>query len=250
MKHARILFIFSCLLFTIESQAQKILPGITVKNFGGKIIVSWQNQFSSPVSNILVQRSYDSLKNYSTIGTVLNPQNKENGYADVNPPYNKMYYRVSVYFEGGTYVISAPERPVKDIPVTVATENPQPGKPREDDNRYPWELNKLDDSIVLIAPPKKENEITYPSERIYTSRENNIVIHLKDAATKKYTAKFYNDKDSLLFELTKLYDEYLILEKVNFVHAGWFHFEIFENGKLIEKNKFQISSKEGKAGNK
>ena len=101
---------------------------------------------------------------------------------------------------------------------------------------------------MLIAP--KKDEITYPSERIFTSKDNNIVIHLTDAATKKYSAKFFNESDSLLFELTKLNDEYLILEKVNFVHAGWFHFEVYESGKLVEKNKFQILSKEQKAGNK
>ena len=248
MKKLQFLFFIFCLAVAADSKAQKILPGITVKNFGGKIIVSWQNAFTTTVSNILIQRSYDSLKNYSTIGSVLNPQSKENGYADVNPPYTKMYYRVSISFEGGTYIISLPERPVKDIPVVNATDST--AKNGDAETRYPWQSIPGKDSVMLIAPPKKENEITYPSERIYTARDNNIVIHLADAATKKYTAKFYNESDSLLFELTKLTDEYLIIEKVNFVHAGWFHFEIFENGKLIEKNRFQILSKEQKAGNK
>ena len=52
--------------------------------------------------------------------------------------------------------------------------------------------------------------------------------------------KFYDENDQFLFELTKLKEEYLVVEKVNFVHAGWFHFEIFENGKSLEKNKFFI----------
>ena len=226
--------------------AQKILPGITVKNFGGKIIVSWQNAFTQNVTNILIQRSYDSLKNYTTIGTVLNPQSRENGYSDVNPPYTKMYYRVSISFEGGDYIISHPERPEKNIPVLNSSDNSNNIKIIENDTRYPWQANPSSDSIVLIAPPGKENEITYPSERIFTSRDNNIVIHLKDAASKKYSAKFFDDKDSLLFELAKLNDEYLIIERVNFRHAGWFHFEIYDAGKLVEKNKFQILKGTGK----
>ena len=52
-------------------------------------------------------------------------------------------------------------------------------------------------------------------------------------------------RDLPLFEINKVTDTYLILERVNFKHAGWFHFEVFENGKLIEKNKFQVA-KEGK----
>ena len=218
---------------TYHADAQKILPGITVKNFSGKIIVSWKNEFVTPVSNILIQRSYDSLKNYTSIGSVLNPQSRENGYADINPPYTKMYYRVSVSFEGGSYVISTPVRPVKDIPAGIEDS----AKITGDDSRYPWQSNPFADSILLS---KSKNEITYPSQRIFTARDNNLVIHLEDAGTKKYTAKFFDEKDSLLFELTRLNDEYLIIEKVNFIHPGWFHFEIYESGKLIEKNKFQI----------
>ncbi len=245
MKYLKFLYYIFCLTVATGAHAQKILPGITVKNFSGKIVVSWQNAFTTPVSNIFIQRSYDSLKNYTTIGTVLNPQNRENGYSDVNPPYTKMYYRVSISFEGGNYLVSLPERPVKEMPVE---NNPDNTTKNDDVERYPWQSNPGKDSLVLIAP--KKDEITYPSERIFTSKDNNIVIHLADAATKKYSAKFFNESDSLLFELTKLNDEYLILEKVNFVHAGWFHFEIYESGKLVEKNKFQILSKEQKAGNK
>ncbi len=241
MKYSKFFIFIFCLITGPVANAQKILPGITVKNFGGKIIVSWQNSFTTPVSNIFIQRSYDSLKNYSTIGSVLNPQNRENGYADVNPPYTKMYYRVSISFEGGAYMISLPERPVKEIPPALSDST------KNDETLYPWQAIPGKDSIMLINP---KNEITYPSERIYTSKDNNIIIHLPDAAIKKYSAKFFNEADSLLFELTKLNDEYLILEKVNFVHAGWFHFEIYESGKLVEKNKFQILSKEQKAGNK
>lgn len=248
MKYFKFSVFIFFLLNATELNAQKILPGITVKNYSGKIVVSWQNAFTTPITNIFIQRSYDSLKNYSTIGSVLNPQNKENGYTDLNPPYSKMYYRVSITFEGGDYKISLPERPVKDVPVVIAGEPPVK---TEEEPQFPWLANPLPkDSLVLIAPPKKEAEITYPSERIFTSKDNNVMIHLAEAPVKKYTAKFYNESDSLLFELTNLKEEYLILEKVNFVKAGWYHFEVFESGKLVEKNKFQILSKEAKAGNK
>ncbi|MEO7523279.1 MAG: hypothetical protein ABIT58_04255 [Ferruginibacter sp.] len=247
MKYLQFLFYIFCLTVANGTYAQKILPGITVKNFSGKIVVSWQNAFTTPVDNIFIQRSYDSLKNYTTIGTVLNPQNRENGYSDVNPPYTKMYYRVSVSFEGGSYLISPAERPVKELKAVNLSENT--GKADEGE-RYPWQANPAKDSLVLKVNPKKENEITYPSERIFTSKDNNIVLYLPDAGSKKYSAKFFTESDSLLFELTKLNEEYLILEKVNFIHAGWFHFELFESGKLVEKNKFQIFSKEQKAGNK
>lgn len=247
MKQFKFLLFIFCLSAT-NVHAQKLLPGITVKNFGGKIVVSWQNGFTTPITDIFIQRSYDSLKHFSTIGSVLNPQNKENGYTDLNPPYNKMYYRVSISFANGSYMVSLPERPVKEIPVPIVVDSSN--KTIAADNMYPWQAKSFADSITLIPPPKKEAEITYPSERIFTAKDNNVVIHLNEAATKKYTVKFFNESDSLLFELTKLTEEFLIIEKVNFVRTGWYHFEIYENGKLIEKNKFQILSKEQRTGNK
>lgn len=211
-------------------EAQDSLPRITVKNFSGKIVVSWKNGYPTPVSNIFIQRSFDSLKNYTTIGTVLNPQSKENGYSDPNPPYARMYYRVSVSFEDGSYVISEGRRPVKESIAAASIDSIA-------DDRFPWIAAPVPDSVQAV---KKPDEITYPSQRIFTARDNNVIIRLKDAATKKYTARFYDENNEFLFELNKLTEEFLILEKVNFGRSGWFYFELFEDGVLKEKNKFQL----------
>ena len=262
---------FLILLFSITAvynvSAQQILPGITVKDFSGKIVVSWRNEYKIPVTTINIQRSFDSAKNFTTIGSVLNPTNLENGYADDKPPYTKMYYRLFISFEGGSYLFSSTARPVKIIPEKDTT-----NAKTAESVRFLWQAppNPVRDSIIqqpkeptlpgvkvqvdpfldpnLRVRPKKDSIIlknipeiiTYPSMRIFSTKDNNVVIHLPDAAIKKYTVKFYDETDVFLFELTKLKEEYLIVEKVNFVHAGWFHFEIFENGKSVEKNKFFI----------
>jgi len=223
----QILFFFFFISLASVVRSQQVLPSISVKNMSGKIIVSWRNEYAVPVTNINIQRSYDSLKNYTTIGSVLNPQNRENGYADPNPPYNKMYYRVFIAFEGGSYIISQPVRPVKDA-----------GSDSASVTRYPWQINPLEDSTINIPPAG--SDINYPSKRIYTARDNSIVIYLPDAAAKKYSAKFYDEHEKLAFELTRLREEYLILEKVNFSHSGWYRFELYEDGKIIEKNKFFV----------
>ena len=253
-------------LITVQIvSAQEVLPGITVKDFSGKIIVSWMNEYKVPVSNISIQRSYDSTKNFTTIGSVLNPQNLENGFADNKPPYNKMYYRLFISFEGGAYVFSSTVRPVKVIPEKDTTSEPIPeinrfawqAKPAADTILQPIEVARPDSGIHINIPsslprlhlPSKKDSIVlkkgpdiipYPSSRIFSNRDNNVVIHLPEASFKKYTVKFYDETHVFLFELTKLMEEFLIVEKVNFAHAGWFHFEIFENGKLLEKNKFFI----------
>jgi hypothetical protein len=240
MKQTIFLFIL-CACFGFSSQAQSILPAITVKNISGKIIVSWRNEYNLPVATITIQRSYDSLKNYSSIGSVLNPQNKENGYADATPPYNKMYYRLFIAFEGGSYIITQPVRPVKEgaAPTVIKTADGRDSIVNTVD-RYPWQVNPLLDSTIQIPPLAGKPAITYPSKRVFTSRDNSIVLHLPDAATKKYSLKFFNENEEMVFELTKLQEEFLILEKVNFVRSGWYHFELYDNGELVEKNKFFV----------
>ncbi len=222
--------LFILLFFSVKFIFAQVnpLPLITVKNINNKIIVSWVNDYTKPITALNIQRSYDSLKNYSTIGSVLSPQSRENGFADANAPYNKMYYRVFVAFEGGAYLITTPARPVKDIYGSeVLTQD-----------RFPWNIANRDSGIVY--PPGKSG-ITFPSSTIYTAKDNNIIIYLPESNIKKYTVKFFDETEKFLFELTKLNEEYLIIEKVNFVHTGWFRFELYENGKLIENNKFQIS---------
>jgi hypothetical protein len=207
---------------------QKPLPVIMVKNINNKIIVSWVNDYTKPITTLNIQRSYDSLRNYKTAGSVLSPQSRENGYADVNAPYNKMYYRVFVSFEGGTYAYSNIMRPIKDTTKYNNTED-----------KFPW-MKVADRDSGFIEPPSKPT-ITYPSSLIFTSKDNNIVIHLSETATRKYSVKFFDETEKFLFEIKRIKEDYLIIEKVNFVHTGWFNFEIYEDGELLEKNKFQIT---------
>ncbi len=220
----------------------------------GRIIVSWMNNYKLPIANINIQRSYDSLKNYTTIGSVLNSQNIENGYTDVNPPYSKMYYRVFVAFEGGTYIITPSVRPIKIIPPPVEIKVDSIQLIPETDSNLIKDSFKIKPVIIPVKPPVKnpvnapvisppvppKPVITYPSQKIFTSRNQDVIIYLPNADTKTYFIKFYNEDDKEIFQLSKLTEKYLIIEKVNFIHSGWFHFELFENGELIEKNKFYI----------
>lgn len=268
-------------------QAQNILPEISVKSLNGRVVVSWLNNYSKRLENIVIQRSFDSLGNFKSIGSVLNPQNLENGYPDQNPPYNKMYYRVFIYFENGEYICGpaykavsenptyqpidftdVPE-PIEDTPIVIkpieekiipeTTIEKIPEKPDSteviEDNQmltsrkiknievkkeYSKKNISIIDSIKTIQLSKSIG-YSFPSTRIFSSRLNNLVIQLPDFLTKKYLIRFYDDLNNFLFEIKKITDDFLILEKSNFLHSGWYYFEIIEDGKLIEKNKFYIS---------
>jgi hypothetical protein len=57
---------------------------------------------------------------------------------------------------------------------------------------------------------------------------------------KSYSIKFFEEDNSPLFEVKQVKEASLVLDKANFLHSGWFKFELYEDGKLKEKNKFFI----------
>ncbi len=271
------LFIFLIMFLTqLKTFSQNSLPNITINYFNGKTVVSWLNDYEKNVTNIFIQRSFDSLKNFTTIGSVLIPQNKENGFLDNNPPFAKMYYRVSITFEGGTYevgpstrAITAPkfieEINITDTLKSIITEgiiNPiieknQPVKQK--DTLVIKETNKTKEPQPIVRQNKEDSitkpviikkvEPVYPSKRIFSNKENNIIIELENPSTIKYHINFYDENNVFLFELTKITEDYLIIDKSNFHRSGWYNFEIFNESSLVEKNKFYLT-KDIKLNNK
>ena len=215
-----LLFCFTTFFFS-PSVAQKSLPHISVKNFNGRNIISWLNQYHRVAKSVYVQRSYDSLRDFSTIAVMLNPENIDNGYLDTKPPYKNNYYRIFIAFDGGAYVFSEVKKAEKTEPLTELT---------------------VGDSIALWAlrPDTRPH-----NSSIYIGKENNVIIELPDAEIKRYSIKFFDEGDKPVFELTKLHEPYLTLEKVNFIHAGWYYYELYEKGKLLEKNKFYLPKDQG-----
>jgi hypothetical protein len=226
----KILLTILCLMavFIHTSYAQNTLPDITVRSMNGKVIISWKNNYGEEVSNINIQRSTDSLKNFATITSVLSPSSDENGVVDPKPlkDYNKMYYRVFVAFEGGSYLFSKSYRPVPDTEIRETVP-------------FISLLPSLD-STTTEKLPKKIPPVVKKPRAIYTGKDNNIIMNLPDALTHKYSIRFYNDSDNLIFKIDKIANIYLILDKANFIHSGWFHYQLYDGDQVIEKNTFFI----------
>jgi hypothetical protein len=212
-------FIISLIIFSSQKLfAQDTLPRLSVTNISNNILISWTNPYVT-LTAINIQRSYDSSKNFSTIGSVLDVANKKNGLLDAKPFSFTMYYRLFLTFEGGTYIFTKPFRPIKDTSKTLTS------------------IKDFEKTMV--------NTWFIPSRLVYTGKDNNVIISLPDAYKKKYSIKFFEENGTLVFELNKISEPYLTLEKVNFLHAGIFDFELFENSVLLEKHKVYVP-KDGK----
>lgn len=97
---------------------------------------------------------------------------------------------------------------------------------------------KTADTIVIR--PFVAKEIYRPSKYVFTEKDGNIRILLTDASSKKYSLKFFEEDHTEIFEIKHISDPLVIMDKTNFIHSGWFLFELYEDGKLREKHKFYV----------
>jgi hypothetical protein len=226
--------ILPILLLFIASSAiaqQDTLPKFAaVKKMNGEIILSWISTFKN-VSQINIQRSKDSLRNFSTIHSVPNANSRSYSYIDKTAKNDSGYYRIFILFEGSNYVFTPSKKLTLDTSSTtivIKESTNKPGQPQK-------EVDKEDRPTVAAKP------VWVPSVYIFTGDDGNPVIRLPDALSKKYSVRFLKENGSQLFVIPKISDTYLTLDKVNFMKSGWYYFEILEDGKLKEKNKFLIT---------
>ena len=93
---------------------------------------------------------------------------------------------------------------------------------------------------TILIKPFVPKEVYKPSKFVFTEKDGNVAISLADATSRHYSVKFFDSKNNPLFEINKVKEPSLIIDKSNFLYSGWFNFELYEDGKLKEKNKFYI----------
>ena len=226
----RILLISVFICFIGNLQAQDTLPKFSVTNVGGnRYIISWTNSFET-VKQISIQRSFDSLYNYKTILTVPDPSTPQNGFVDTKAQNDHMFYRLYILLDRGVYLFSTPRRPVLDTLRKITN--------------YANKTDRIGQTDSISIPNfgisnKNGVNVFTPSHHVYTYSDGHVRINLPED-DKKYSIKFYEDEGDFIFELKDIKTRTFKIDKTNFYHAGWFRFELFEDGKLIEKHKFYL----------
>lgn len=276
LSHARKILIFGlAILFAPIVKSQDSLPNFTLINKGnGRIIVSWKNPYTN-ITQISIQRSYDSLKRFSTIFSSPSPQLPQNGFTDKIIPSVKTFYKIFYVLSTGQYFFSKSQSPPKQISIDSTTSNVKRDNSTElikniltptkilfikkDENivgtikykdyaKYKDSVIKNTKSELFFIPPdtivvkeSMEDMLNWKmSIYVYTDKNGYIVVNLPNALTKKYNLKILDEDDSLILELDHINQTYLILDKTNFYHAGWYKFELIEDGAIKEKGKLYL----------
>jgi len=273
----RIISIVLVLFFAGNLYSQDTLPKFTLTETGERVTISWTNPFQTTLAQLNVQRSYDSLKGYSTIYSAMSPQLPQNGYTEVKPRASRVFYRIFYALQGGAYFFSKPKRAGVPTASTnaVSTTNDHrdftnpaltnvvPGDKRVitikiNDAVYKQisinvfrsfrdsvlrltkdTLYSINDSIVSLNR-FRQMEAFKTSAYIFINKDGFISVSLPLVNEKKYHLKFFEEDGSSLFEIAHVAESPLILDKANFVHSGWFQFELYEDNKLKEKNKLFV----------
>lgn len=270
-------FVFLLLFLAgLTAKAQDTLPKFTVQDKGGgRIVVSWSNPYNNLVQ-LAVQRSYDSIKKFSSVYSATSPELPLNGFSDKIVPGLKVYYRIFYVMRGGTYYFTKSLRPDSAMrgPVTYDTRRDKLNETLVDElNAIKNDslssepiflktkdgtltlmpaafkayrdsiLTKTNDSLLQIAAdtvllqPYSPPFVQRTSQFVFTDRDGFIVVKLPDAPGKKYEVVFLEEDDTPVLELRNIKETQLTIDKTNFYHGGWYKFEIRESGHVKERNK-------------
>lgn len=233
-----IFFITSCTYVT----AQDTLPKFSVKTIGNnRVIIDWVNTFSI-IKQISIQRSFDSLTGFKTILTVTDPTAPQNGYLDTKATNDRMFYRLYILLDKGSFLFSDVKRPVPDTSSKRIITMPKLETAADSIAWLKRMGNNGKDSSGIIDPTLKDKnkpDVFTSSKYISTYKNGYVHVNLPDDG-KKYSIKFFEEDGTFLFELKDIKEKKFSIDKSNFYHAGWFGFELYGDGKLIEKYKFYL----------
>jgi hypothetical protein len=256
---------FVSIIFFNSAKSQNLLPDFSVEDIGkNRTRVSWNNQYGEECIQLTVQASLDSVRGFKTIFSTESPQLPQNGFVYDLPFPGKFYYRIAYILAGNAFYFTHAKTPV---PAGVI-QGPEQLLQTTDSSRI-ITIRKYD-SVVAQIPYRKykmfkdsltlktkdtlfivsENEIqvkpynpsNYYKASLYVvnNPEGFIEIKLPDAGIKNYKIIFFDTDGKKLFSINKITETDLVIDKANFQHAGWFNFELFEDGNLKERNKILL----------
>jgi hypothetical protein len=239
------------------------LPEFTLKERNGIVFIGWNNPFRD-ITQLIIQRSNDSIGPFKSVISMPDPATVTNGFADKKEGADKMYYRIFYVLPGGRYTFTQSKRPLKQD-IEQVTKMPANAIVRSDSVRETiiamW--NDLDtverkQLIKMIGHEEKKTGLKLtpmntirtellkesialePSAFIFTNDEGNLILLLPEAEKKRYSLNVFKEDGSNVFKMKNITERFLLLDKSNFYQSGWFKFELYDGNKLKDKNKFFI----------
>jgi hypothetical protein len=223
------------ILLAMNVHAQNTLPDLTINTDNGYNIISWQNPYKSGLKAIIVERSSDSTFNFSTIGIIKDFNHTIQSFVDVTPLAGANWYRVNVVFQSdvewrsNTVKIVLDSAAISNRKQVVSIETLQDKVNEKLNNSQVSEKKEIVKEVVKqIEIPKSIYIFTNPFS-------GNINIELPDTREYNYFITFYTQHDKKVFEIPRIHEDEIILDKRNFQNTGTYKFIILRDNKEFEK---------------
>lgn len=79
---------------------------------------------------------------------------------------------------------------------------------------------------------------------VFINAKGYVALHLPLVKTHHYRISFFDADNKHLFDIKQIKETDLVLDKTNFIHAGWFSFELYEDDVLKEKNRLFLQKEQ------
>ena len=263
----RITVLFIAIIVSSQLSAQQMkqaLPQFGLQIIGNdKVRISWVNPYGEDLIQINVQRSYDSVHNYKTVFSTPSPELPENGFIEPYYPGVKVYYRIFYMLSNNAYFftkvkLASPALLGDSVMAQLAKTKDSVTIKTTDSilTRLPYsQFLKFKDSVytttkdsllllgndTVLLKPYIYNGPWHASAYLFTDRSGVINLKLPMVKEKVYSLRVFEaDNKTPVFFIKRITEPDLMIDKTNFVHAGWFSFELYEDNKLKERNKLFI----------
>lgn len=210
--------------------AQALLPAIQLEQSPSGILIEWNSRVRG-VRQIGIQRSMDSVFNFSTIGYARDPGSYKNRFLDAHPLAGRSYYKLIIILQSGQYYFSR-----------TAMLQPDPSLPGLFNGGYqliPGSASTLSGHNPL--PTLKASDFSFrPSPFVFTNPDGNVNLRLPQPGRNHYAIQFFDSSGTRLFSLNHITEAFLVIDKSNFFHSGWFNYTLFKGKAVEEKWRFFI----------
>jgi hypothetical protein len=258
----------------MKVSGQTTLPDFQVIQRNGVNIISWNNDIKE-LTQLIIQRSADSLTGFRSIISMPDPTSLTNGFVDKKSGNTLFFYRIFYVMPGSRYIFTESKKPKVEIPPPVVqptikkqpTPTPTPvivttvppitkkdlqviikKQPDTAASRLSLAyqhvgLSQYNWRTITITPKTESilNDDTFVlSSLVYTNADGNLIISLPDTPKNRFTLRVFREDKSLLFEMKNIRENQLLIDRSNFHNSGWFRYELREGERIREKNRFYI----------
>jgi len=245
-------FAFLLLILAGRAAAQPLLPDIIGVTQKGVNILAWTAQYDG-LKSIAVQRSSDSVYNFTTIGYVKNLKKGPQGFIDGHPNPGANWYRLYIVFSSdltwysnrfklrvdSADLVKAAVLPPNDSLQRLVKTAATALAGVKVDSATGLTIGKIPDALPDPAAVAVETYIR--SQYVFTNPfTGHVNVEVPAVRTTSYTIQFFDAQNRRVLEIPRVPESPIVIDKRNFQRKGLYRFDLLRNREKWETGYITI----------